>query len=99
MPTQYAKTFGGGGAENNGTISEPPNKWEQDVNSHGTHVTSIVLGYSIARRQAVRSKSHGVAPKATVIPVKVLNQNGSGWSSAIARGITHIADAQARRAD
>ncbi len=29
---------------------------------------------------------------ATVIPVKVLNQNGSGWSSVVARGITYVAD-------
>jgi hypothetical protein len=29
---------------------------------------------------------------ATVIPVKVLNQNGSGWSSVVARGITYVAE-------
>jgi len=29
---------------------------------------------------------------ATVIPVKVLNQNGSGWSSVIARGIIYVAE-------
>ena len=29
---------------------------------------------------------------AKVIPVKVLNQNGSGWSSVIARGIVYVAD-------
>jgi subtilisin family serine protease len=38
---------------------------------------------------------NGVAPKATVIPVKVLNQNGSGWSSVVARGITYVADLKA----
>ena len=32
---------------------------------------------------------------ATVIPVKVLNQNGSGWSSVIARGIIYMADLKA----
>jgi subtilisin family serine protease len=36
-----------------------------------------------------------VAPLSTVIPVKVLNQNGRGWSSVIARGITYIADLKA----
>jgi subtilisin family serine protease len=35
---------------------------------------------------------NGVASGATIIPVKVLNQNGSGWSSVIARGIVHVAD-------
>ncbi len=88
----YAKTFGGGGAANNDAISEPPNKWEQDVNSHGTHVASIVLGYQYRSAASGPLSIAGVAPKATVIPVKVLNQNGSGWSSAIAQGITYIAD-------
>ena len=83
---EYAKSFGGGGGEN-GNISEQPNKWESDVNSHGTHVTSTVLGYQLGA-----GKYNGTAPLATVIPVKVLNQNGSGWSSTIARGITYIAD-------
>jgi subtilisin family serine protease len=34
---------------------------------------------------------NGVAPFAKVIPVKVLNQNGSGWSSVIAQGIMYVA--------
>lgn len=86
---EYAKAFGGGGGEN-GTVSEPPNKWEHDQNSHGTHVTSTILGYSLRG-----TPINGVAPMATVIPVKVLNQNGSGWSSVIARGIVYIADLKA----
>lgn len=85
IATQYAKTFGGGGGER-GNVSEPPNKWEDDVNSHGTHVTSTVLGYQLSATTRV----NGTAPLATIIPVKVLNQSGSGWSSAIARGIMHI---------
>jgi subtilisin family serine protease len=35
---------------------------------------------------------NGVAPAATLIPVKVLNQNGSGTSFMVAKGITYIAD-------
>src|SRR4030043_1280908 len=45
IATQFAKAFGGGGGEN-GNVSEPTNKWEHDQNSHGTHVTSTILGYS-----------------------------------------------------
>jgi subtilisin family serine protease len=86
---QYAKSFGGGGGEV-GAVSEQPNKWEHDQNSHGTHVTSTILGYQFGV-----NKINGVAPMATVIPVKVLNQNGSGWSSVIAAGITYIADLKA----
>lgn len=84
IATQFAKAFGGGGGEN-GNVSEPTNKWEHDQNSHGTHVTSTILGYSLTG-----TPINGMAPKATVIPVKVLNQNGSGWSSVIARGIVYI---------
>jgi subtilisin family serine protease len=84
--TQYAKTFGGGGQDNI-NVSEPPNKWQDDVNSHGTHVTSTILGYQLSST----SQINGVAPLAHIIPVKVLNQNGSGWSSAIARGINYVA--------
>lgn len=86
---EYAKSFGGGGGEV-GNVSEQPNKWEHDQNSHGTHVTSTILGYNFLGNQI-----NGVAPMATVIPVKVLNQNGSGWSSTVARGIVYVADLKA----
>ena len=89
IATEYAKSFGGGGGEH-GNVSEQPNKWEHDQNSHGTHVTSTILGYSLRGTPV-----NGVAPMATVIPVKVLNQNGSGWSSAVAAGIMYIADLKA----
>jgi subtilisin family serine protease len=86
---EYGRSFGGGGGEA-GNVSTQPNKWEHDQNSHGTHVTSTILGYSLRGTPV-----NGVAPMATVIPVKVLNQNGSGWSSVIARGITYVADLKA----
>lgn len=89
IATQYAISFGGGGGEV-GWVSTQPNKWEHDQNSHGTHVTSTILGYSLSGVPV-----NGVAPKATVIPVKVLNQNGSGWSSVVARGIVYVADLKA----
>jgi hypothetical protein len=87
IAAQFATTFQGGGAADNGATPSPPNKWQQDQNSHGTHVTSTILGYSF-----FGTPIQGVAPKATVIPVKVLNQNGSGWSSAIAQGIMYVTD-------
>jgi subtilisin family serine protease len=89
IATQYAISFGGGGGDL-GNVSTQPNKWQLDQNSHGTHVTSTILGYNL-RGTGI----NGVAPLATVIPVKVLNQNGSGWSSVIARGITYVADLKA----
>jgi subtilisin family serine protease len=89
IATQYARAFGGGGGEQ-GSVSQQPNKWQHDQDSHGTHVTSTILGYSLRGTPV-----NGVAPMATVIPVKVLNQNGSGWSSVVARGITYVADLKA----
>jgi subtilisin family serine protease len=89
IATEYAMCFGGGGGEN-GNVSSPTNKWEHDNNSHGTHVTSTILGYSLGG-----TPINGVAPMAKVIPVKVLNQNGSGWSSVVARGITYVGDLKA----
>lgn len=83
---EYAISFGGGGGEM-GTVSSQPNKWEHDQNSHGTHVTSTILGY-----QLNGTPINGVAPNVTIIPVKVLNQNGSGWSSVIARGISYVTE-------
>jgi len=85
--TEYAKTFGGGGQDNI-NVSEPPNKWEDDADSHGTHVTSTILGYQFPGLGQI----NGVAPLAKIIPVKVLNQNGSGWSSAIAEGIRYVTE-------
>lgn len=86
IATQFGKAFRGGGGDN-GNISEPTNMWEHDQNSHGTHVTSTILGYSLNGTPV-----NGVAPMATIIPVKVLGQNGSGWSSVIAAGIVYVTD-------
>ncbi len=83
---EYGISFGGGGGEM-GTVSSQPNKWEHDQNSHGTHVTSTILGYSLGGTPV-----NGVAPMATVIPVKVLNQTGRGWSSVVARGIAYVGE-------
>ncbi|HEV2914003.1 MAG TPA: S8 family serine peptidase [Pyrinomonadaceae bacterium] len=88
IATDLAKSFSGGGGA--GTVSETTNQWEHDQDSHGTHVTSTILGYSF-----FGTPVNGVAPKATVIPVKVLNQSGFGWSSVIAHGIVYVADLKA----
>jgi len=89
IATEYAICFGGGGMER-GAVSSQPNKWEHDQDSHGTHVTSTILGYSF-----FGFPTNGVAPMAKVIPVKVLNQSGWCWSSVTARGIVYVADLKA----
>jgi subtilisin family serine protease len=95
IAAEYAITFGGGGAVAEvkgemGNVSTPPNKWQQDTDSHGTHVTSTILGYRIPV-DGQWTYVNGVAPMATVIPVKVLNNSGGGWSSTVAAGIMHVA--------
>lgn len=87
IAVEYAKAFLSG-ASDNSAIADVPNLWERDTESHGTHVTSTILGYWIKGAYAV----NGVAPRATVIPVKVLKNNGGGWSPAIAAGIVYVAD-------
>ena len=56
---EYAASFGGGGGET-GNVSEQPNKWEHDQNSHGTHVTSTILGYSLGGTPINRSEERRV---------------------------------------
>lgn len=88
IAVDYAKSFTG--SDNAAKIAEQPNKWEHDTNAHGTHVTSTIIGYNLSGTPV-----NGVAPLATIIPVKVLNNNGSGWSSMVAAGITYIGDLKA----
>jgi subtilisin family serine protease len=89
IATEYARSFGGGGGDN-GTVSAQPNKWQQDTDSHGTHVTSTVLGFNHPA-----GTFNGTATGATVIPVKILNQQGWGWWSVIARGLVYLTDLKA----
>jgi len=90
IAVDYAKAFAGGGGDNP-NVSEPANLWERDTHSHGTHVTSTILGFNVYGAYTV----NGAAPAAMVIPVKVLGNSGSGWSSMIAAGIVYIADLKA----
>lgn len=63
----------------------------QDGHGHGTHVSGTIA--------AVTDNSlgvAGVAPDAAILPVKVLSDTGSGWSSDVAEGIVYAADHGAR---
>ncbi len=50
-----------------------------DCNGHGTHVAGSVAG-----------STHGVAKGATVVPVRVLDCNGSGYNSDVIAGLDWI---------
>jgi serine protease len=65
-----------------------------DGNGHGTHVAGIVA--------AIAGNGVGVAGfahHARILPVRVLDSTGSGWSSDIAKGIVYAADHGARIAN
>ncbi|HKS00724.1 MAG TPA: S8 family serine peptidase, partial [Arthrobacter sp.] len=51
-----------------------------DCNGHGTHVAGTIAG-----------KTYGVAKAATVIPVRVLDCNGSGFNSDVIAGLEWVA--------
>ena len=85
IAVQFARSFGGGGGER-GTVSSQPQKWERDTLGHGIAVTSVILGFSYNLSDPpLPATFNGVAPKATIIPVKALNQNDFAWWSVVTR--------------
>jgi len=63
----------------------------EDDEGHGTHVAGI-----IAAKAGNGVGGSGLAPNATIMPVKVLDSNRSGNSTVLARGIRYAIDEGAR---
>jgi subtilisin len=66
-----------------------PGSDPMDDNEHGTHVSGTIAGRGNGAKGVL-----GVAPKATLIPVKVLDADGSGSLSDIVKGITWATSAR-----
>jgi subtilisin family serine protease len=62
-----------------------------DDNDHGTHIAGIV-----AARQGNDIGGSGIAPGATILPVKVLDANMTGDTETLARGIHYAVDRGAK---
>jgi uncharacterized delta-60 repeat protein len=65
-----------------------------DLNGHGTHVAGIAAG-----RGDDAIGAAGVAWRARVMPVRVLDADGLGWASNLAQGIAYAARMGARVAN
>src|SRR5262245_27092647 len=77
----HARSFCGGGG-NRGAVSSQPGTWERDTLGHGCAVTSIILGFRCAESlPGLPGSFNGVAPKATVIPIKTFGEPNFNWSS------------------
>lgn len=81
---RIATKLGAGFLNPNGNIN--PGAWT-GTHGHGTHVTSSILGYNL-----YTTPIDGVAPGAKVIPIKVLNNQGSGYDAAVTAAILYIAN-------
>ncbi len=69
-----------------GTDIVDPGSQPMDDNEHGTHVAGTIAGRGLGGGVL------GVAPKATLMPVKVLDKDGAGSLSDIVKGIDWAAD-------
>src|SRR3954447_21842586 len=59
----------------------------QDDNGHGSHVSGTIAATGNNRTGLI-----GVAPQARILPIRVLDGEGSGWMSDIAAGFDYAAD-------
>ncbi|NBM17201.1 S8 family peptidase [Streptomyces sp. GC420] len=68
-----------GGRASNGYDAVDGDNVAQDGNGHGTHVASTAAG-----------TTYGVAKKASIVAVRVLDNNGSGTTSGVIAGINWV---------
>jgi subtilisin family serine protease len=93
IAVEHARSFGGGGG-GRGTVSSQPETWERDTFGHGIAVTSVILGFRYDLSDPpLPATFNGVAPKATIIPVKVYPGGvGNYWDSVLTRALLYLTD-------
>jgi hypothetical protein len=93
IATDLARAFTGGGGEA-ATISSQPDKWSKDQAGHGQTIVSVILGFAYqGPDDTMPEYFNGVAPKATVIPIRFGGDNDSGrWESLMAQCIVYAAN-------
>ncbi len=67
----------------NDVIISGVNSPDSDYNGHGAHITSTLASSA----QSPDGSYHGIAPDATLVPIKAFDQNGSGTYLDVIRGI------------
>ena len=67
-----------------GTDFVAPGTSANDENGHGTHVAGII-GAVYNNKKGIA----GMAPKAKILPVRVLDRNGSGTTANVAKGVLY----------
>ncbi len=89
---EFARGFQGGGGDG-GTVSSQPETWERDTFGHGVAVTSVILGFQYNLIDPPLPWTFdGVAPQATVIPVKIDGERRHFFNSVAARAIVYVTD-------
>ena len=92
IAVDLARSFEGGGGER-GTVSSQPETWERDTLGHGIAVTSVILGFRYNLSDPpLPSTFDGVAPEATIIPVRCFREPNWARNSVLARAIVYVTD-------
>ena len=91
IDTVHARAFLGGGG-NRGEITSEPRMWEHETQEHGAGITSVILGFHYSGPEALPAEFNGVAPRATVIPIKFSPNwhDGGAWSSVVTHALLYV---------